>query len=251
MDTDALQAFEVVAHSLDVRVCVDGPRLDPVARAVVGHLASLGCEIERYVISEAAGLCTQQDGLTLIVVPADMSETQLRKLAQEWQACEPAFLGPPLEPMGVASLLGDFHCSYFRSTDHPLETVARLLSRSRGRGSGLRPRVQRGTLDVGKVRLDLDELLLSGPDGQRELTQTEATLFVHLSEHPGTGTEEIARVVLGRRDVNGRGRDLVYRHVANLRAKLKAVGTLTSLVRSRTGYRLCGDGVSFPQRSNR
>lgn len=237
-NAEVLEKLEPLGRGLVVRVWVRERRLDPSAQALVGQLAILGSLIEPRDIDAIEPGTRVRGALNLVILEESATPKEAKHQAWRFRDHSPVLLGPPLPPHDVIELLAGSAKEYFRLEDPPMETAARLLLSMRSEGSGIFPRNSPATVEVGCVILDQRGLILRGPDGNAEITDTESRLFQHLCRTPIATAAEIAREVLGRHDSEGRGRDLAYRHIANLRAKLRSVGAPTMLVRVRTGYRL-------------
>jgi DNA-binding response OmpR family regulator len=92
--------------------------------------------------------------------------------------------------------------------------------------------------DAAAPMLELRERSVPGPNGRAELTPTELRLLQLLATNGAEGvpTERLALEVLSRYDIHAR--NLVHRHVSNLRRKLERVGLAGAIHRSRNGYLL-------------
>lgn len=114
----------------------------------------------------------------------------------------------------------------------PAELTARTLARLRRRApTSLPPAV-----DAEGEGLAHEDVMVHGPERSVALTPTEARILRHLRAKPQVTVEEVAKTLLGRVDVAGRGRDLAYRHIANLRRKLREAGLADSVESTRSGY---------------
>jgi two-component system OmpR family response regulator len=80
--------------------------------------------------------------------------------------------------------------------------------------------------------------LVTGPAGRAELTPTELRLLVLMADDAkeAVSTESLALELLSRDDVHAR--NLVHRHVSNLRKKLHRAGIADAVTRRRDGYLL-------------
>jgi DNA-binding response OmpR family regulator len=126
---------------------------------------------------------------------------------------------------------------YIETPCDPREVVARaraVLRRSRG----TRHADPRASSEPPVPTLDVDSHAVRGPSGGERLTPTELRLLRLLAtdEVDGVPTERLAFEVLSRDDIYAR--NLVHRHVSNLRRKLDRVGFIGAIERSRNGYRL-------------
>jgi DNA-binding response OmpR family regulator len=242
---DPLQEFAPTARDVVLRVAVLGGEVPWRAQALLSHLSALGCDVERAdhpwpdgsVAPNPRARARRRLRQTLVVLPErDAMAHAGRALARLEGAVH--FIGPALTPANFVALHARGACLYLRDTDDLTESAARLLAFARRMHSGFWSRPGGSAVDMGDLQLDTKECLLSGPGGSVQLTATESRLLAHVASDAPSTPEDLARIVLQRRDVTGRGRDLVYRHVANLRNKLKQVGATGFLERHSAGYRL-------------
>jgi DNA-binding response OmpR family regulator len=93
------------------------------------------------------------------------------------------------------------------------------------------------------VAIDLANQTLNGPEGSEVITLTEARIVETIADSQvGIRATDLATLILNRKDITGRGRDAIYRHLANLRRKLGRVAPeLRTLERTAVGYRLHDD----------
>jgi DNA-binding response OmpR family regulator len=130
------------------------------------------------------------------------------------------------------------------------ELIARISARSRGpKPRRSNPNAGRASVDVVNASSSTDAAIwgletetrgLRGPRCTTRLSRTEWLLARALASTPGPiSAEQLAIAVLHRRDAAARGRDLVYRHLTNLRKKLELVGLPMALLqRTVLGYQL-------------
>ncbi len=237
--------FEPLVREVTVEVRVGVEKLAPEVSALLDHLGSAGCRILRCPTFAAANVQATQaveasssDVVVLVVLRPENTVQDVRNALAVAYDRRPVLVGPSLAPEEIVGVLADGASDYIPLSENPFVAAARLLSVARSRTSGIWRSAPHGVCRVGTLNLDLASQALSGPGGRTYLTDTEARIFVHLAERPGASAEEVARTVLGRRDVVGRGRDLAYRHIANLRTKLRAVGASKTILRDQNGYRL-------------
>jgi OmpR-family two-component system manganese-sensing response regulator len=128
---------------------------------------------------------------------------------------------------------------YVTKPFEPRELLARTmaLGRRSKQASGVRPLKGLNVVQLGEsVSLDCGASVVTGPQGTVRLTKTELQLLLRLIDagRAGTSTNSLAANVLSRHDEGGR--NLVHRHLSNLREKLESVGVTEPIQRGPTGY---------------
>ena len=118
----------------------------------------------------------------------------------------------------------------------PREVIARAAAHARRR-TRVEMRLRRQGVPV---RLNFEKGLVETPGGNVRLSRTEVQIL-RCFDAIGDGTlsiSDVSTMVFGRKDETVR--NLVHKHLSNLRAKLREVGVSNPLVKKLDGYTLCG-----------
>lgn len=228
-------------------------------------------EAERRVLSEVSGTepawetgclnaerggAPKDDPLVVVVRISQAALDAGVALAAECRDLRSRFGGARLVVIGperseaIVEALESGADDYIREGVTPEEVRARLRAHERASASTLPPPPESAPSRSSVLAFAPVNRCLVGPCGQVVLTLTEMKLLEYLSRRSPATAEDLAARLLGRSDTTGRGRDLVYRHVANLRRKLRQAYGVPVLLSTPAGYVLEDrDRVGFSGRS--
>lgn len=234
-----LRPFEPLAGVVTLNVLVTGACLSDPARELIGLVADLGCDVRRCP-SFPKHPVDSHFPLWLVVLPPSnpLDAAKRALLARSGRTLH--LLGPELEAEQMVELIVMGAGAYLDHTDPPILSAARILAFAQRQISGTWSRQPVAEVRLGDLVLDPVRQTISGPLGSRSLTETESRLLQFLANSSFASPEALCQVVFDRRDISGRGRDLVYRHIANLRSKLRFVGGKEYVLKERSGYRVLG-----------
>jgi DNA-binding response OmpR family regulator len=130
---------------------------------------------------------------------------------------------------------------YLETACDPIEVLARASAVARrARPPSVAGQAPRRELCLAPdLVADEYKRVVTGPTGQVELTPTEIQLLARLADggsKKGVSTCTLAIELLARNDEHAL--NLVHRHVSNVRRKLRKIGAIDVLGRSRDGYTL-------------
>jgi hypothetical protein len=232
-----LRPFETLAGAVVLNVVTNGEQLPPPAQQIVGLIADLGCEVRRFdFLAETRPQAPLP--VWLIVLDPAAPFAAAKKSLEASCGRTLHLQGPKLSSEQLVELILMGAGAYLDDSDAPILSAARLLAFAQRQISGVWRVSTSSEITLGDLVLDPVSLTIRGPLGCQPMTETEIRLLRVLANSTVVSPEDLCQSVFERRDFCGRGRDLVYRHIANLRSKMRMAGGKEYLLTERAGYRV-------------